>query len=224
MHNLDIDCENRMKRIKDKKAKRILLTVGGAGAQKEIFVKIIEKVLPLVKENKVVLYINVGDHSTVWEGLCKDIPELDSISEKYFDDWKKTCAFAEKALGNEVKGVHAFYNKEIFAAVYSTNLLMRSTDILVTKPSELSFYPVPKLLIKRVGGHEAWGAIRSAEVGDGTIECGEIDRALQMLKLMLSSDEILTMLTQNIIKANSIGIYNGAYKVVELAVNGRRSL
>lgn len=42
-----------------------------------------------------------------------------------------------------------------------------------------------------------------------------------MLELMLADGEILTMLTQNIIKANRIGIYNGAYKVVELAVKGR---
>jgi len=223
VHNLELDCENRMKRIKDKKAKRILLTIGGAGAQREIFVKIIKKVLPLIKENKVVLYINVGDHRGVWKGICEDIPELDSMSEKYFDDWKKTCEFAEKALDEEIKGVHAFYNEEIFAAVYASNLLMRSTDILVTKPSELAFYPVPKLMIKRVGGHEAWGAIRAAELGDGTIECDEVDKALQMLDLMLTNDEILTMLTQNIIKANSIGIYNGAYRVVELAVKGRES-
>lgn len=60
VHNLEQDCEKRMSRIRDKKAKRILPTVGGAGAQKEIFVKIIQKVLPLVKENKAVLYINVG--------------------------------------------------------------------------------------------------------------------------------------------------------------------
>lgn len=220
VHNLEKDCENRIKRIKDKKAKRILLTVGGAGAQKEIFVQIIQKVLPLIKQNKVVLYINVGDHISVWEGLCKEIPELESISEKYFDNWDKTCEFAEKALDNEVKGIHVFYNKEIFAAVYASNLLMRSTDVLVTKPSELAFYPVPKLMIKRVGGHEAWGAIRTAELGDGTIECSEVDRAIQMLELMLNGDEILTMLTENILKANSIGAYNGAYRVVELAVKG----
>lgn len=221
VHNLEQDCEKRMSRIRDKKAKRILLTVGGAGAQKEIFARIIEKILPLIKENKAVLFINVGDHKAVWEGLCKDIPELDSMSEKYFNDWKKTCEFAEEALDGEVTGVHAFYNEEIFGAVYATNLLMRSADILVTKPSELAFYPVPKLMIKRVGGHEAWGAVRAAEVGDGTIECSEVERALQMLELMLADGEILTMLTQNIIKANKIGIYNGAYKVVELAVKGR---
>ena len=135
----------------------------------------------------------------------------------YFNDWDKTCDFAKTALDNDISGIHAFYNEDIFAAVYSSNLLMRSCDILITKPSELAFYPVPKLLIKRVGGHEAWGAVRAAEVGDGTIECETVSRTLQMLDLMLNSDEILTMLCDNIIKANKIGLYNGAYKAVELA-------
>ncbi|MGV8981067.1 DUF6937 domain-containing protein [Clostridium sp.] len=215
--NLDGDCEKRLDRIKNNKAKIILLTVGGAGAQKEIFAEIIQNLMTSIKEKKVVLYINVGDHKDVLDGLCEEIPELASMCQNYFNDWNKTCDFAKMALDNDVSGIHAFYNEDIFAAVYSSNLLMRSCDILITKPSELAFYPVPKLLIKRVGGHEAWGAVRAAEVGDGTIECETIGRTLQMLDLMLNSDEILTMLCNNIIKANKIGLYNGAYKVVELA-------
>ncbi|MBU3110129.1 DUF6937 domain-containing protein [Clostridium lacusfryxellense] len=215
--NLDYDCEKRLSRIKNKKAKRILLTVGGAGAQKEIFAEIILKLMPSIKEKKVVLYINVGDHKGVLDELYEEITELASMSENYFNDWNKTCDFAKRALDNDISGIHVFYNEDIFAAVYSSNLLMRSCDILITKPSELAFYPVPKLLIKRVGGHEAWGAVRAAEVGDGTIECETVGRTLQMLDLMLNSDEILTMLCDNIIKANKIGIYNGAYKAVELA-------
>ena len=39
---------------------------------------------------------------------------------------------------------------------------LAEADVLVTKPSELAFYPVPKLFIKRVGGHEQWGAVHSA--------------------------------------------------------------
>jgi hypothetical protein len=215
--NLDGDCEKRLDRIKNSKSKRILLTVGGAGAQKEIFAEIIRNLIPRVKEKKAAIYINVGDHKDVWDGLCEEISELSSMSQKYFNDWDKTCDFAKMALDNDISGIYAFYNEDIFAAVYSTNLLMRSCDILITKPSELAFYPVPKLLMKRVGGHEAWGAIRAAEVGDGTIECKTVGETLQMLDLMLNSDEILTMLCNNIIKANKIGIYNGAYKVVELA-------
>lgn len=217
--NLDDDSEKRLSRIENKKAKRVLLTVGGAGAQQEIFAEIIRKLMPDIKEKKVALYINVGDHKGVLDGLCKEIPEIASMSENYFNDWDKTCDFAKKALDNDISGIHVFYNEDIFAAVYSTNLLMRSCDILITKPSELAFYPVPKLLIKRVGGHEAFGAIRAAEVGDGTIECETVGRTLQMLDLMLNSDEILTMLCNNIIKANKIGLYNGAYKAVELATS-----
>ena len=216
--NLESDCEKRLERIAKKQARRILLTVGGAGAQKEIFAKIIRKVLPEVEAGHAVLYINVGDHKKVWESLCQEIPELDSVSEKYFDDWNKTCSFAESAIDGDVSGVHAFFHQDIFAAVYASNLLMRSTDILVTKPSELAFYPIPKLMIKRVGGHEAWGAICTAEVGDGTIECSEADRAIQMLELMLKEDDILKMLISNIIKAYQAGTYNGAYRAVELAV------
>jgi len=164
VENLEIDCERRLQRVENDKAKRILLTVGGAGAQKEIFVEIIKKIIPLVKNNKIVFYINVGDHLQVWDDLCKKIPELDVLAEKYFDNWEKTCGFAEKSNEENVSGIHAFYHKDIFAAVYSSNLLMRSADLLITKPSELAFYPIPKLMIKRVGGHEAWGAVRTAEI------------------------------------------------------------
>lgn len=220
VENLEADCRARLVRLKQKAAKRILLTVGGAGAQQEIFVAIIKELLPLIKKGAAVLYINVGDHHNVWEGLVKALPELEQVAQQHFDNWDETCEFANHALTGEVSGVHAFYHQEIFAAVYASNLLMRSTDLLVTKPSELSFYPVPKLLIKRVGGHEAWGAIRAAEVGDGTIECETIERTLQMLKLILNSDEMLAMFCEKIIRAKESGIYHGAYRAIRLAVNG----
>ena len=94
---------------------------------------------------------------------------------------------------------------------------MRSCDVLVTKPSELSFYPVPKLFIRRVGGHEQWGAIHSAEIGDGTLACRDIPHTLQMMKLFLEEKTLLCDMCDNIVKNKEAGIYDGAYKVVELA-------
>ena len=38
------------------------------------------------------------------------------------------------------------------------------------KPGELAFIPAPKLLIRRVGAHEAASAVRAAELGDATAE------------------------------------------------------
>ena len=94
---------------------------------------------------------------------------------------------------------------------------MRSADILVTKPSELAFYPVPKLFIKRVGKHEMWGAIHSAEIGEGTLECRDIPHTLQMVDLFMTTD-LLEEMCHNIITNKATGIYDGAYKVVELAM------
>ena len=90
--------------------------------------------------------------------------------------------------------------------------------MLVTKPSELAFYPVPKLFIKRVGGHERWGAIHSAEIGDGTLECEDIAHTLQMVELFMDDDNLLKDMCGNIVRNKKMGIYDGAYKVVELAM------
>ena len=127
--------------------------------------------------------------------------------------------FAEDALDENtlVTGIHGFYHADIFKAVYTTNLLMRSCDVLVTKPSELAFYPVPKLFIKRVGKHEMWGAIHSAEIGDGTLECRDIPHTIQMLEQFLKTD-LLNEMCENIVANKKAGIYDGAKKVVELAV------
>ncbi len=95
---------------------------------------------------------------------------------------------------------------------------MRSCDVLVTKPSELAFYPVPKLFIKRVGKHEMWGAIHSAEMGDGTLECRDIPHTLQMLDLFMDGDELLRQMCDAICMNQSIGLYDGAYNVVKLAM------
>ena len=115
--------------------------------------------------------------------------------------------------------MQVFCHKDIFAAVYVTNLLMRVCDVLLTKPSELSFYPVPKLMIHRVGGHEAWGAIRAAEVGDGSYELDKTEEVLAMLDEITNGNEILPALCRGILRAKAAGIYNGAYEAVKLAVN-----
>ncbi len=215
--NIEADCEARMRRKADKEPIRFLLTIGGAGAQKEIFAAIIECLIPAIKNKTAALYVNVGDYKNVWDQLLKEIPELASLSTEHFNDWRNTQDFATAALTGRIEGVHGFWHENIFEAVYCTNLLMRSCDVLVTKPSELAFYPVPKLFIKRVGGHEQWGAIHSAEIGDGTLECRDIPHTIQMIDLFMNDNSILNDMCNNIIKNKEAGIYDGAYKVVELA-------
>ncbi|SFG63856.1 hypothetical protein SAMN04487761_1334 [Lachnospiraceae bacterium C7] len=218
--NIEKDCQARIKRKKDKKPMRFLLTIGGAGAQKEIFEAIIKELMPKVREKKATIFVNVGDYQNVWNEMIKEVEGLLEISTEHFDNWEETKTFAESLLveSNDVSGIHSFCHSNIFEAVYCTNLLMRGVDVLITKPSELAFYPIPKLFIKRVGKHEMWGAIHSAEMGDGTLECRDIPHIIQMLDMFLEDDTFLEEMCENIQSNNTIGLYNGAYNVVKLAM------
>ena len=222
--NIDNDCAARIMRAKKKRPVRFLLTIGGAGAQREIFSAIISFLMPYIKAGKAALYINVGDYKEAWDELTGNVSELNKEAVLHFDRWDDTKNFANEALTGDVSGIHAFYHENIFEAVYCTNLLMRSCDVLVTKPSELAFYPVPKLFIKRVGGHEKWGAIHSAEIGDGTYECTDIRQTLQMIRMMIKDRNIYCEMCNNIKSNNKQGIYNGAYEVVKLAMKNKKGI
>ncbi|MCR4732089.1 MAG: hypothetical protein K5819_02595 [Lachnospiraceae bacterium] len=216
--NIESDCRKRMERKEKGAPMRFLLTIGGAGAQKEIFAAIIRHMLPFLKSKKAALYVNVGDYRNVWEDLLCQIPEMKEIATEHFENYKEASEFAGEAMDGEVTGIHGFYHSNIFEAVYITNLLMRSCDVLVTKPSELAFYPVPKLFIKRVGKHEMWGAIHSAEMGDGTLECRDIPHTLQMIDLFLEGDELLSQMCDAICSNKKAGLYDGAMNVIKIAM------
>ena len=218
--NLPFDCARRVERATSGKPIRYLLSVGGAGAQQDLFRGIVEHLLPYIEARKAALFVNVGDHAPVWGALKNAIPQLKDATE-HFNNFERTAQFAEDALDGEVEGVHAFGNDDIFAAVYSTNLLMRASDLLVTKPSELAYYPVPKLMIKRVGGHEAWGAIRSAELGDGTYELETLPEICAMIDLVQAEPAIIVDMCDNIEAADAVGTYDGAYHVVQMAAKER---
>ncbi len=219
--NIERDCAARRKRLLGGGPVRWLISVGGAGAQQALFAAIVRRLMPYVLSNQATLLINVGDHRDVWDGLQKSVDGLSSRAQCHFDDFAGTAQLAESALDGDLSGIHAFCDTNIFSAVYSSNLLMRCSDVLVTKPSEFSFYPVPKLMIHRVGGHEAWGAIRAAEVGDATYEIDDTAEVLAMIDSLQYDRELIAFMCDNIEAANRIGTYDGAYKVIDLATGGR---
>ena len=52
LFELEEDCERRIRRKADGAPMRFLLTIGGAGAQKEIFREIIKHLLPSIREKR----------------------------------------------------------------------------------------------------------------------------------------------------------------------------
>lgn len=215
--NINDDCNLRITRAKNKFDKRYLITVGGAGAQGKLIAKIIKHFLPLVKNGSASLFINVGDHKNVLDYLYKKVPELKSQAKEFNNQYDQMVEYINDNRDKKTKGVYLIYNEDIFQAVYSTNLLMRFVDCMLTKPSELAFYPVPKIIITRVGGHEMYGAIRTSELGDGTYECETKKEILAMIDHFHKDNSLLYNMCYHIVNNKKSGIYNGAYNVVKLA-------
>lgn len=218
-HELLVDLENdnkrRKARIANGKPIRILMTVGGAGAGFDMFLAMVKHLIPYVKEKKVSLFINFGDHLDVYEKLTKKV----SVETKnYFNQYQDLKKLVSEIKEGDAEGIYCIYNKDIFEAVYSTNLLMPVTDLLVTKPSELAYYPIPKLFMRHIGGHEVYGAINGRENGDSTPECPTKEEANQMLDRLISDKELIPHMCDRIDELKKEGHYNGAYECVKLAV------
>ena len=219
--NIEKDVEARVNRIKKDEPVRILTSVGGAGAGAKSFLEIVKHLIPYVEKEKVSLYINLGDHLDMFEFLKKKIPSFEKKCVTHFDNYSETKEFVEKMSKEVSKGIHVFYHKNIFEAVYSTNLLMRQVELLITKPSELAFYPVVKVMMKHIGGHEVYGAVHAQEIGDSTFECPDKKSMTEMLDRLISDKELLIHLNEQIVKLKATGIYDGGYKAVQLAVKGK---
>ena len=216
VENIELDSESRLRRLSNGEPRRFLLTMGGAGAQRELFKATIDHAVPLARRDEATFFVNLGDHSDNWEWLKSQLGSATSMVHVH-KTWEEARGLADSIRDGVASGIHVFLFDNTFHAVYSTNYLMRVIDVMITKPSELAFYPVPKIFNERVGGHEAWGAIRSAELGDGTIETRTIPRTLQAIDLFTHEGDLLEMFCDSIVKNKQIGIYDGAYKCVALA-------
>ena len=219
--NIEEDCDSRIDRFDNDKPIRFLMTVGGAGAGADLYLAMIRHLASYLKDKKATLIINFGDHLDMWEYIKKKLPGFEKNCKCFFDEYGKLEQFAEMLDGDTAAGIYAVYNKDIFEAVYSTNLLMRRCDVLVTKPSELSFYPVPKLMMRHIGGHEVYGAIHAQELGDSTFECEDAASLCNMIDALIGDKMILKTMCRQIVDLKESGVYDGGYKVVKLAVGER---
>ena len=62
-----------------------------------------------------------------------------------------------------------------------------------------------------------WGAIHSAELGDGTQECETPESASAMVKLLIEQPSLIEGMCNNIMAQKKIETYDGAYKAVKIA-------
>ena len=177
--------------LSDDKSKPLSITfaVGGAGAQKEIGAQIIKQLSQNIKEGKIEVNLVAGVRLEVLE---------------YFKNEIKANGLT---LG---EGVDVIYHQDKIKYFQLFNKILRETDILWTKPSELSFYSglgLPILMSETVGSQEKFNREWLITTGAG-IDSLDPEFVGQWLPDMLNSGRLARAAMDGFLNAENQGTYN----------------
>src|SRR3989338_1114625 len=173
----------------------ILFSIGGAGAQKEIGVKIVNKLAGKIRAEKLRVIISVG----MREELRKYF--ADHIKNLKLDGW-----------------VHMLSGKTVTEYFEKFNQALRTTDLLWTKPSELSFYAalgIPIILAPSMGSQEDFNRKWLLHVGAAVPE-EDLNYVDEWLYDLLLAGDFAEMAMQGFIEMEKLGTYNIEREVAKI--------
>ncbi|MBI1866657.1 MAG: hypothetical protein HY005_01480 [Candidatus Staskawiczbacteria bacterium] len=171
----------------------IMFSIGGAGAQKEIGLKAVNSLKDKIKNNKLRIIIAVGTRIEL---------------TKYFTD---------NVRGLKLDGwVHILSAKTTKEYFEKFNQALRETDVLWTKPSELSFYAglgIPIIIAPSIGSQEDFNKRWLLHIGAGTPQENPkyID---QWFFDLLNTGDFAEIAMQGFIEIEKLGTYN-IEKIIE---------
>lgn len=165
----------------------IMFSMGGAGAQKEICVKAINSLKNEIKNNKLRFIISVGTRG----GLKKYFVE--NIKDLKLDGW-----------------VHILSAPTAPEYFKKFNEALRETDVLWTKPSELSFYAglgVPIIIAPPIGSQEDFNKRWLLHIG-AAVPQENPKYTDQWFFDLLNGGDFAEMAMQGFIEIEKMGTYN----------------
>jgi hypothetical protein len=136
-----------------KAARPLTLTfsIGGAGAQKQLAWQLLQSLKTLLLQKRIRLNLEVGTHLDL---------------KKFFLHAARNLGL-HRVIGNTLR-IHGYTDRETYFESFTETL--RTTDILWTKPSELSFYTglgLPIIIAPPVGSQEDYNKAWLEAVGGG---------------------------------------------------------
>ena len=165
--------------------------VGGAGAQRGLAVDILKSLRHRIREHQITYIMVAGIHNDVGHYFRSEIRQLGLAAE----------------LGRHVVVAGARTKDEYFVHF---NRLLRTTDILWSKPSELSFYTalgIPMIIAPPIGSQEIYNKRWVETVGSGTAQ--EDPRyAHEWLFDWLESGWLAEAAMEGFVEAPKRGLYN----------------
>jgi hypothetical protein len=166
----------------------IMFTVGGAGAQKDLGIKIIRNLKKIIYNKRLKIILVAG--------IKKEI-------ETYFEKEIRNGGLGD-LLGT---GIEIIYAKNFEEYYDKFNLALRKTDILWTKPSELSFYSalgLPIIIAPTIGSQEEFNKSWLLKSGLG-IEQREIENVKNWFYDYLHSGYFARMAMEGFINGEQMG-------------------
>lgn len=166
----------------------ILFSVGGAGAQKEIGAAILRKLFPFIRRGEIKVVLSAGIRRWVMEYFLNCIKELklDDLRGEYID---------------------IIYEERIEDYFEKFNRTLRKTDILWTKPSELSFYSalgIPIIAAPPIGSHEESNLRWLVKSGYGAFQ-GDLKYIDQWLFDWLENGYLAEMAMEGFVEGEKFG-------------------
>ncbi len=169
----------------------IMFSIGGAGAQKEMGIKILHSLSKSIVSGKVRFIFSAGTKEEVYDYLIDNIEKVGLATELN-------------------KGIDIIFNSRINDYFTEFNRKLRKTDILWTKPSELSFYSglgLPILIAPSIGSQEDFNKKWLLRVGAGVVQENP-KYAGEWLHDLLDSGRLADAAMQGFIEVEKMGTYN----------------
>jgi hypothetical protein len=166
----------------------LMFTVGGAGAQKELGIKIVRSFKKLVYSKRLKIILVAGTKKGVKE---------------YFEKEIRNGGLGE-LLDN---GIDILWGKDFEEYYDEFNLALRKTDILWSKPSELSFYSalgLPIIIAPTIGSQEEFNRSWLLRSGFGR-EQGNIEKIKDWFYDWLHSGYFADMAMEGFIDGEQMG-------------------
>jgi len=176
---------------KSKHKLTITFMIGGAGAQREIGLKMLKSLKKRVLDNKIVINFSAGTRLDVAEYYRQNIIQLG----------------LEKCLGRNLSIIFAWNKPSYFQTL---NNVLHNTDILWSKPSELSFYAalgLPIIISPPIGAHEYYNQKWLMEMGTGFPQ-ENADFTAEWLDDWLERGILAEAAFEGFMEAPKLGTYN----------------
>ncbi len=175
----------------------LTFAIGGAGAQCEMARVILQSLKAAVEANRIHITVSAGINERVYERLLGFVNRLN--------------------LGGEVENgrIGLVFDRDVYAYLEKFNRVLRTTDVLWTKPSELSFYcalGIPILMAPPIGVQEELNRCWLREIHAGVDATGPLSYTHEWLFDLLENGRLAEAAWDGFLKVRKLG----TYKIEEL--------